>query len=513
MPRYRTLNNDSQINVDRVALLADSDGAFTVAAGSRAEAVLIAGGAVRVDAQPLFPDSVSGAGKQMAFQVAAVVTMAVFAQLADGRYVCTDQANGASATKLFLYQGDPANPQASDVVTVLAATDCVSGANLLDSAGASIGGANAGIFNAWVHPGTQDIWFIARAHATTKNYFFRCKNGTWTVGSDAGYSNKRASIDVGAWTAVGNAGSGGAAQQTDGIRHLSARSLLFAKVAGVWHTFATEYNVVGSRTAGVGGGATGDQAIAYRSTDGTGQTFSVFLEFNTAGSHVVDHIHGITQDPYTGWLYIMTGDVGGQCAVIAYNGTGALPAANSTLAQIAATAGWKVLLGNAAARYTDLSFTPSAVYSLPDSDSNNDASVNAYQAFTMPKTLEYASALGGSTTRQTNLPPLLNLQQPGWSAILGFRTHVSANNPEPYLQIWTSDYEGGPYTLTNKIRTYKPVTAIPKSWFVDQAGRVWLGGTYGGGTQFTSAVQSGSSVCLTPVQRAGLALPLVYDGA
>ncbi|RQO57978.1 hypothetical protein DBR47_14395 [Paucibacter sp. KBW04] len=64
MPRYRTLNNDAQINVDRVALLADSDGAFTVASGSRAEAVLIAGGAVRVDAQPLFPDSVSGAGNR-----------------------------------------------------------------------------------------------------------------------------------------------------------------------------------------------------------------------------------------------------------------------------------------------------------------------------------------------------------------------------------------------------------------------------------------------------------------
>jgi len=459
--------------------------------------------------------------KQVAFQVAKTVNIAVFAQLNDGRYVCTDGTSGAFATKLFLYQGDPANPAATDVVTVLANTDCVSTSNLTDTAGATIGGANAGIFNAWVHPGTQDIWFIARASTTTKNYIFRVKysatnvSANWTVGSDAGYTNKRASIDVGAWTSVGNAGTGGAAVQTDGIRHLSARSMMFARVAGNWHTYFMEYNVVATRTSGVGGGATGDQVIAYRSTDATGQAFSVFIEWNTAGTHVVDHFHGAVQDPYSGWIYFMTGDSGGQNNIIAYNGTASAPTANSTIATIAGLSGYKVLTGNAASRYTDLSFVPQGVYGLPDSDTNNDASVNAYQSFLMPKTLEYHSATGAAS-RQDDLPPILNLQQPGWSAISSFRTHVSATVPEPYLQIWTSDYEGGTYTLVMKIRNYRASTGIPKSWFVDQSGRVWFGGTFGGGTQFvsggTAAQINSSSVCLNVVPRTGLTLPIVYDG-
>lgn len=46
MPRYRTLNNHTEINVDGVRLRAGADGAFDVVAGSRAEEVLIAGGAI-----------------------------------------------------------------------------------------------------------------------------------------------------------------------------------------------------------------------------------------------------------------------------------------------------------------------------------------------------------------------------------------------------------------------------------------------------------------------------------
>lgn len=48
MPRYRTLNNETEINVYGVRLRADPDGAFTVTAGSLEEQVLIAGGAVPI---------------------------------------------------------------------------------------------------------------------------------------------------------------------------------------------------------------------------------------------------------------------------------------------------------------------------------------------------------------------------------------------------------------------------------------------------------------------------------
>lgn len=44
--RYRTLNNETEINVDGARLRAGDDGVFVVEAGSRAEDVLIAGGAI-----------------------------------------------------------------------------------------------------------------------------------------------------------------------------------------------------------------------------------------------------------------------------------------------------------------------------------------------------------------------------------------------------------------------------------------------------------------------------------
>ena len=70
MARYRTLNNDTEINVDGVRLRAGVDGVFDVVAGSRAEQVLLAGGALPVDGSGLSSDElgglrslVSGAGK------------------------------------------------------------------------------------------------------------------------------------------------------------------------------------------------------------------------------------------------------------------------------------------------------------------------------------------------------------------------------------------------------------------------------------------------------------------
>lgn len=46
MPRYRTINNDTEINIYGTRLRADPDGLFSVASGSDAEKALIAGGAI-----------------------------------------------------------------------------------------------------------------------------------------------------------------------------------------------------------------------------------------------------------------------------------------------------------------------------------------------------------------------------------------------------------------------------------------------------------------------------------
>lgn len=53
MPRYRTINNDTAINVDGVRVFADADGAFTAESGSRLEQVLLAWGAIQINSRGL----------------------------------------------------------------------------------------------------------------------------------------------------------------------------------------------------------------------------------------------------------------------------------------------------------------------------------------------------------------------------------------------------------------------------------------------------------------------------
>ena len=429
----------------------------------------------------------SAGARAVGFSLAGICPIAVFGQLSNGQYVCTDQANGSFAQTLFLLTGDPLG---SYSVSVLSNTAFTAGNALKDTTGTVIGGANAGVFNAWP-VSNGDIYFVGRGTADTKNYLFRAKAGTYTVGSDAGYTNKQACVDIGR--------NGGV--HTDGIRHLSNRSFLEATVNGAKHYYFVEYNVASGRVAG-SGGAGGDQAIVWRSTD-SGNTWAVFFEFNTGGSHVIDHFHAAVQDPYTGWIYFMTGDVGTQNNVIAYNGTAGAVAANASLATIASTAGYKVLSGNELSRYTDLAFAPGMVYGMPDSDSEaSESTTVAFVSTRMPKTLDFVETIAPAS-RQTNLPPLLTYSEAGWAAVLSFRTHVTNTNPEPYLQIWTSDYPGGSFSLVAKVRNYRTATGIPKGWFKDQAGRLWICGTYGGGCQFRTATDSGSSVALIPGERGG----------
>lgn len=495
-------------------------------------------------------------------------SVCVFDQLATGEYVCTDgvSANGNSARRLFLFSGNPVNLAGGTITalsntnsaltnTVLkATTGAAVGANWVGTAhfstnhmivdtttsgtitvghtvmatgvlsGALINTDNGGgdytlssspgtlstravstlnnssnIYDAWV-TSNGDIYFTV-LDGNLRSYLFRAKATTYTVGADASYSDNKACIDIGLY---------GGTHSID-IRTLGKRNFLEATVAGAKHYFFCEYNVSSSRTPG----STNDQVIVYRSTN-LGDTWSVFLEFNTGGAvHFIDHFHGTRQDPYTGWIYFMTGDQTTECAILAYNGTAAAPAANTALATIGAATGWKVISGSELQRLTDICFAPGSIYSIPDADvETDDTSSTAFVAVRYPKTLDYVETIE-AVTRWPSIWPMLNLQSSMFSAIVSARTQNGGTTAEPYIYVWTSNDITGlaGWTLVLKIKNYYATSGTPRSFFKALDGRIWIGATYGKGIHFTSNVLSGTSVVLTPIPRPPAAsLPTIFAG-
>jgi hypothetical protein len=429
---------------------------------------------------------------------AALSRVCVFAQFPDGSYLCTDQvaANGNFARRLFKLTGDP-----TGAYTAVPFSQTAVFSNLKNVAGTAVFDTNSGIQNAWV-AANGDVFFLWK-NATTDTYFVhRAKAGTWTVGTDAGYSNFQACIDVGRY---------GGTHHT-GIRVANARGFLdFVNSAGQRTILLADYNIHVGRDFD-GGAASGDASIVWRSTDG-GATFSIFLEFNTGGTgtHRIDHFHGVVRDPYTGLIYFMTGDSGSENNIIQWDGVSAAPAANASISTIAATPGWRIISGNELVRYTDLLFAPTCIYSIPDCDNEGiETTTKAFVSTVIDKNLGWV----GSTApveRLTDVPPVTAVRANGWSAVISF----TGPGAERYFHVWTingNPEAGASWSLVAKLRTYADSgtypAGLPQNSFVDAAGDLWIGGVLGQGVQFSPEVQSASSVRLRPVARRGLN---VYD--
>lgn len=447
------------------------------------------------------PVPVSVGWKRKGIASAAVLQRGVLGQFSDGSYLAYDDWPGAGegSARLARIVGDP---MTTGVATALAQTSTGATNNLANAAGTGIGSSANSITQAWI-TSSGDVFFVMVATGNL-HYLYRAKASTYTVGSDASYTNKRACIDIGLY--------GGT--QADQVRSFNQRALLEARVGNATHLFFCEYNVASGRTSG-SGGAGKDQAIVYRSTDG-GTTWAVFLEFNTGGSHVIDHFHGAVQDPYTGWIYFMTGDSGSECALIAYNGTAAAPAANTPLATLAATAGWKVINGSELHRYTDLCFDKDGIFSIPDADTEGaDTSSTAFVATRLPRTLDYVASIA-AVERFADIPPCQALcsKDVFGALMVSFRTESANTASEPYLWVWSANVEDGTWSLIAKVKNLRAVTGVPKSIFVDTQGRLWISAAYKGGINFHSALSNSattSSVCLTLGDRT--AAPVIYDVA
>ena len=132
---------------------------------------------------------------------------------------------------------------------------------------------------------------------------------------------------------------------------------------GIGDLYIGEYNINTSRTTG----GENDRVRLMKSTD-HGVTWTAVMTWNTDGSNQIRHIHGVKQDPYTGYIYLWVGDSNTQSGIIRWDGASAWTD-NSTPATIATWSGFNVATGTQHHRCTGLIITEH--YVLTGSDVND----------------------------------------------------------------------------------------------------------------------------------------------
>jgi hypothetical protein len=130
--------------------------------------------------------------------------------------------------------------------------------------------------------------------------------------------------------------------------------------------FIGEYNISHTRI----NGSTNDRIRIMKSVDG-GITWTKVMEWNTNGLNQIGHIHAMKQDPYTGEIYICTGDSFNKAGLIKWDGTSPFPD-NITLPNLAKTPGFRVLTGAQRYRATDVLFDEQSFYIFVDTQAPNN---------------------------------------------------------------------------------------------------------------------------------------------
>ncbi|NOT85904.1 MAG: Ig-like domain-containing protein [Methylococcaceae bacterium] len=311
--------------------------------------------------------------------------------------------------------------------------------------------SEADIQQVWPLP-DGSVLFTTATSPNRYNYLYKLKPSTNSVGNNApNYDNKQA---------VMNMGERGNGPQAD-IRALHHRSLLVATINQAVVLFYGEYNV-------------SDKAwVALWKSSNMGDTWSKVIEWNTVG-HQTRHIHGVVQNPYNGWIYILFGDDDPESAIVAWDGLSTPPPDNTPFDQINNYSGWKAIAGSQALRSGDLVFTPppngKCVW-IPDVDTVNPGeSLYAQRANYDLTGLEATSAI-----------PYTN----GNPAILGYRDANSGNiywssfkiaGADKNFTIWSSNNSGLTWSLASKVSTNSDWTTVPHNFYVAPWGQLILTG-------------------------------------
>jgi hypothetical protein len=127
-----------------------------------------------------------------------------------------------------------------------------------------------------------------------------------------------------------------------------------------------EYNINQNRVAG----SVNDRVRIMKSVD-NGDTWTKIMEWNTNGINQVGHIHAMQQDPYTGEIYICTGDSFLKAGLIKWDGTSPW-IDNATLPTLRSMSGFSVLTGAQRYRVTDVLFDQNSFYTFADTQKPNN---------------------------------------------------------------------------------------------------------------------------------------------
>lgn len=153
---------------------------------------------------------------------------------------------------------------------------------------------------------------------------------------------------------------------TGDVYILGTRGFCVAEIGGSRVLLFGEYNVNGSRVSG----GTNDWVRLWKSVD-DGDTWIAAVTWNTSG-HQTRHIHAVLQDPYTGDIYVGTGDTNSDSGIIRWNGQTPWPD-NTSLAALATTDGFNSFSGSQRYRCVDLIFMENFIINPADNSGGGDA--------------------------------------------------------------------------------------------------------------------------------------------
>jgi hypothetical protein len=299
------------------------------------------------------------------------------------------------------------------------------------------------------------------------NYLFKLKyhpaTDTYSVGNNPpAFDNKQAVMNMGE--------RNGSGPQAD-IRVLHQRSVLVATIdkgTATEHTelFYGEYNI-----------SKAQPWVALWKSTNMGDTWSKVIEWNTVG-HQTRHIHGVVQNPYNGWVYILLGDADSEAGIVAWDGKSAPPPDNTPISQMGNYPGWKSISGSQRVRGGDLIFTPpppdgnGKCIWIPDVDVLNAGEILYGQRANYDLTgLEATSPVPFIN----GIPAIIGARSPNgniyWSS---FRISTAA---ERKLHIWKSTDSGLNWALAAKADVYTDWTSVPQNLYVRYSAATASSGT------------------------------------
>ena len=269
---------------------------------------------------------------------------------------------------------------------------------------------------------------------------------------------------------------------------------------GTRYVWVAEYNVATGRTSGSANDFVRVLRAPYTtaiSSGVLGLTWETFLEWNTTGGqHYADHMHGIVQNPYTGWIYFMSGDDKStgydERFILAWDGVSAAPALATAPDQFSGAPGWKIIRGSELYRTVDILCYPKHIAWLCDCDTQAaDATSDAFAAMLADPALTWASRVE-SIERIDNLPPAIACKTA--SGLSVFASFHGVNPASNEFWLWTSGSDGAHWRLAAKVKGYNTnsQSAVPWNLFEDPyTGKVLLCGSNAKGIQWLPSATTG----------------------